>query len=109
MLYSGGCIGDHRNRGPNTNKRRGEYPVGSSWQVPRTNYKKMAVGLIGIAHISDMLMEKAGDISRLVTYALTTPPSILIRNCAFFGESVGHMDTSPHLLIFSGDNIFGGN
>ncbi|KAJ7817989.1 hypothetical protein B0H14DRAFT_3148009 [Mycena olivaceomarginata] len=43
----------------------------------------MAVDLIAIAKISDMLMEKAGDISRPVTYALTTPPSILIQNCAF--------------------------
>ncbi|KAJ7934102.1 hypothetical protein B0H13DRAFT_1855579 [Mycena leptocephala] len=30
-----------------------------------------------------MLMEEAGSLSGLVTHAFTTPPSILIQNCAF--------------------------
>ncbi|KAJ7936758.1 hypothetical protein B0H13DRAFT_2303472 [Mycena leptocephala] len=43
----------------------------------------MAVDLIAIVKLSDILIEEAGEISSLVACAFTTPPSILIQNCAF--------------------------
>ncbi|KAJ7934965.1 hypothetical protein B0H13DRAFT_2305115 [Mycena leptocephala] len=43
----------------------------------------MAVDLIVLANYFDMLTEEAGGLSRLIAHAFTTPPSILIQNCAF--------------------------
>ncbi|KAJ7875715.1 hypothetical protein B0H14DRAFT_2715262 [Mycena olivaceomarginata] len=43
----------------------------------------MAADLIVLAKYFDMLVGEAGGLSRLVAHAFTTPPSILIQNCAF--------------------------